>query len=82
MTSSHERKAVGLHLFCVLLPHLAPADVPVVFSGAFARTLSSSLAGSDTYLHKGAARCIHRMVNWAEHSSENGSRGMSSAACI
>jgi DNA polymerase phi len=75
MTSSHERKAMGLQLFCVLLPHLGAANVPVVFSGQFMRTIANNLKGKDRYLHKGATRCINRLVDWAEASHAGGSGG-------
>lgn len=68
MDSSHERKAVGLQLFGVLLPHMAAADVPAVFSGTFMRTVANSLRDRGSYLHKGAAKCIDRLVAWAEQA--------------
>ena len=75
MTSSHERKAVGLQLFCVLLPHLRAADVPFVFRGNFMRTVANHLKDKDRYLHKRAANCIDRLVDWAESSQTGGGGG-------
>jgi hypothetical protein len=77
MTSSHERKSVGLQLFCVMLPHLSSADVPSVFSPNFMRTVANSLRDKERYLHKSAAKCINRLVEWAEasHTSSDSAGG-------
>ena len=69
MESSHERKAVGLQLFGIVLPHMTAGDVPAVFSGTFMRTVANSLRDRSSYLHKSAVKCIDRVVAWAEQSS-------------
>jgi hypothetical protein len=76
MSSSHERKAVGLQLFCVLLPHISAADVPTVFSGTFMTTVANSLRDRNAYLHKSASRCIDRLVAWAEQPPATVGRGV------
>ena len=82
MNGSHERKALGLQLFCVLLPHLTAADVPFVLRGNFMRTISGSLKNHDRYLHKSATRCIDRLVGWASGTSADDSGDASGGAVL
>lgn len=77
---SLERKAVALQLFCILLPHIAAADVPIVFSTPFVRLLGSSLKGKEQSLHKGAVRCIDRLADWAQTAHKNSSQGATALA--
>lgn len=77
LQSSLERKAVALQLFCILLPHIAAADVPIVFSTPFVRLLGSSLKGKQQSLHKGSVRCIDRLADWAQAAHKTSSQGAS-----
>ncbi len=71
---SHERKYLAFSLFQLLLPHLATADVPAVFSRAFLQCLVNNLRSSDTYLHASAKRCAERL---AAHATKAGA-----GACV
>lgn len=73
--SSLERKAVALQLFCILLPHISVADVPIVFGAPFVRLLGSSLKLKQNSLHKGAVRCIDRLADWAQTAHKTSSQG-------
>lgn len=73
--SSVERKAVAMQLFCILLPHISAADVPVVFGAPFVRLLGSSLKLKQSSLHKGAVRCIDRLADWAQTAHKTSSQG-------
>ena len=79
LNSSHERKAVALQLFTMLLPHIYASSVPVMLSKAFVGLLGVSLKDSGSYLHKAAARCVDRIVEWAQNSKAAESAGMLSS---
>lgn len=67
--TSHDRKYLALQLFSMLLPHLHPRLLPVLFSRQLLGLLASNVAAPGNYLHNAAARCASRVVGYVTRGS-------------
>lgn len=66
--STHERKYWGFLVFEELLPQLPVADVPMIFTPNFLKTLMNQLADQDRYLNKAAKKVVEVIQHAAEEN--------------
>jgi len=69
-SQSHEKKALGFTLFSLILPHLSPQHIPLVFTPTFLRTLSNNMSKTDSYLHQSAKKCFATIVSVLEQQQQ------------
>ncbi|KAK9797031.1 hypothetical protein WJX73_010770 [Symbiochloris irregularis] len=72
--SSHERQALGLQIFSMLLPHLGPQHVAAVFSPNFLHCLSTNLSHQDSHLHKLVHQSIQGLGDFLDASPDKALR--------
>ncbi|KAK9827786.1 hypothetical protein WJX74_002012 [Apatococcus lobatus] len=72
LSSSHERKYLGMQLFRRMLPALRAEQMPVVLSSTFLRVLANALTRRESYLHPIAHPTLQLLESLAGAASDKG----------
>ncbi len=67
LNSTHERRGLLMLLIQKLLPHLTPAQIPLVFTPPCVRCIMNNVKDKKNYLHPQALNLLHRMG----HATQN-----------